>query len=96
MGGRARERALPVPAPRVGLPPGRAGTEHAAARTGRGAGEHARQLLATRSQTWSEVMDRLRAAYVALDPGIEQHLVAGSTDDEAGIERTYVPLFPSS
>lgn len=34
-------------------------------------------------------MNRLRAAYVALDPGIEAHLVAGSTDDLAGIHQTY-------
>lgn len=34
-------------------------------------------------------MNRLRAAYVALDPGIEPYLIAGFTDDLAGVDRTY-------
>jgi hypothetical protein len=34
-------------------------------------------------------MNRLRAAYVSLDPGIEQYFVAGWTDDDAGVTRTY-------
>ncbi|MEV0282952.1 MULTISPECIES: hypothetical protein [unclassified Kribbella] len=34
-------------------------------------------------------MNRLRAAYLELDPGIQEHLVTGWTDDPAGIDRTY-------
>lgn len=34
-------------------------------------------------------MNRLRAAYVEIDPWIKDHLVTGWTDDSAGIERTY-------
>jgi hypothetical protein len=34
-------------------------------------------------------MNRLRAAYVEIDPGIKDYLVTGWTDDPAGILRTY-------
>jgi hypothetical protein len=39
-------------------------------------------------------MNRLRAAYVELDPGIAQYLVAGFTDDDAGVTQTYSMGFP--
>jgi hypothetical protein len=34
-------------------------------------------------------MNRLRAAYVAMDPSVKEHLVTGWTDDMSGINRTY-------
>ncbi|HYH77243.1 MAG TPA: hypothetical protein VD841_07055 [Arthrobacter sp.] len=34
-------------------------------------------------------MNRLRAAYVDLDPGIAKYMLAGTHDDEAGMDRTY-------
>jgi hypothetical protein len=34
-------------------------------------------------------MNRIRSAYVALDPGIAQTLLTGATDDMAGVQRTY-------
>lgn len=34
-------------------------------------------------------MNRLRAAYVALDPSVKEHLVTGWTDDAAGINQSY-------
>ncbi|WP_416417415.1 hypothetical protein [Paenarthrobacter aromaticivorans] len=34
-------------------------------------------------------MNRLRAAYVDLDPGVARYLMAGSHDDEEGSKRTY-------
>jgi hypothetical protein len=34
-------------------------------------------------------MNRLRRAYVDLDPGIAHYLVTGTADDEAGLTRTY-------
>lgn len=34
-------------------------------------------------------MNRLRAAYVDLDPGIAPYLVTGTSDDLAGVRRTY-------
>ena len=34
-------------------------------------------------------MNRLRHAYLDIDPGIEPYLVAGHTDDVAGIDQTY-------
>jgi hypothetical protein len=37
-------------------------------------------------------MNRLRAAYVRLDPGIEAHLVSSPHDDHIGLWRTYNPL----
>jgi hypothetical protein len=38
-------------------------------------------------------MNRLRAAYVAMDPTIAQYLVTGWTDDEAGVNQTYAMGF---
>jgi hypothetical protein len=34
-------------------------------------------------------MNRLRRAYLDLDPGIAPYLVTGTSDDEAGVARTY-------
>jgi hypothetical protein len=34
-------------------------------------------------------MNRIRAAYLALDPGLADHLVTSANDDHAGIMRTY-------
>ena len=34
-------------------------------------------------------MNRLRGAYVDLDPGIERYFLAASADDQAGLELTY-------
>jgi hypothetical protein len=34
-------------------------------------------------------MNRMRAAYVELEPGIEPYLMAGTHDDQAGVDRTY-------
>jgi hypothetical protein len=34
-------------------------------------------------------MNRLRAAYVAMDPSVKDYLVTGWTDDTTGINRTY-------
>jgi hypothetical protein len=39
-------------------------------------------------------MNRLRAAYVAIDPMIQDYLVTGQTDDEEGLTRTYVLGLP--
>jgi hypothetical protein len=41
-------------------------------------------------------MNRLRAAYVEMDPSISRHLVTGRTDDRAGIRRTYAMGVPRS
>src|SRR6266571_4653460 len=37
-------------------------------------------------------MNRLRAAYVELDPAIERYLVTSPHDDDAGLRQTYNPL----
>jgi hypothetical protein len=37
-------------------------------------------------------MNRLRAAYLQLDPGIERYLVTSAHDDDQGIWQTYNPL----
>src|SRR4029453_7153151 len=37
-------------------------------------------------------MNRLRAAYLELDPAIEQYLVTSAHDDDRGIWQTYNPL----
>ena len=37
-------------------------------------------------------MNRLRAAYLELDPGIERYLVTSAHDDDRGIWQTYNPL----
>jgi hypothetical protein len=34
-------------------------------------------------------MNRLRAAYVDLDPGLAKYMLAGTHDDQAGMDRTY-------
>ena len=34
-------------------------------------------------------MNRLRRAYLDIDPGIEPYLIAGFSDDDAGLSRTY-------
>jgi len=39
-------------------------------------------------------MNRLRAAYVELDPGVSRYLMASSNDDMAGMSRTYYFLDP--
>lgn len=39
-------------------------------------------------------MNRLRGAYLDLDPGLERYLVASANDDESGIERTYFAYGP--
>lgn len=39
-------------------------------------------------------MNRLRGAYVDLDPGVERYLVMSPADDEAGAGRTYYPFAP--
>ena len=39
-------------------------------------------------------MNRLRAAYLDLDPGIRPYLVTGSTDDVAGVGATYTMGVP--
>jgi ABC-type transport system involved in cytochrome bd biosynthesis fused ATPase/permease subunit len=38
---------------------------------------------------WVQGMNRLRRAYLELDPGIEPHLITGWTEDVAGVLRTY-------
>jgi hypothetical protein len=39
-------------------------------------------------------MNRLRGAYVDLDPGVERYLIMSPADDEAGAGRTYYPFAP--
>ncbi|MBC7442491.1 MAG: hypothetical protein H7311_08225 [Ramlibacter sp.] len=39
-------------------------------------------------------MNRLRAAYTELDPGIDRYLTASRFDDQAGVEHTYYFLGP--
>ncbi len=34
-------------------------------------------------------MNRLRGAYIRLDPGVEPYFMSGSHDDQAGMDRTY-------
>jgi hypothetical protein len=41
-------------------------------------------------------MNRLRAAYVELDPGIERYLVTSAHDDDNGIWQTYNHLRASA
>src|SRR3954447_1459544 len=40
-------------------------------------------------------MNRLRGAYVDMDPGVEPYLMASQHDDRAGMERTYFFLGPA-
>jgi hypothetical protein len=44
---------------------------------------------ATEDLVYVLAMNRLRAAYVDLDPGIEPYLMMGTTDDLPGTQRTY-------
>ena len=39
-------------------------------------------------------MNRLRGAYLDLDPGLEPYFIASPNDDQAGIERTYFAFGP--
>ncbi|MWB99607.1 hypothetical protein [Agromyces seonyuensis] len=49
---------------------------------------------ATEDLAYVLAMNRLRAAYLDLDPGIGRYLLMGTTEDQAGIDRTYHPFFP--
>lgn len=49
---------------------------------------------ATEDLAYVLAMNRLRGAYLDLDPGIEPYFLMGTTDDAAGIERTYYPFAP--
>lgn len=39
-------------------------------------------------------MNRLRGAYLDLDPGLERYLVSSPNDDQSGVERTYYAYGP--
>jgi hypothetical protein len=39
-------------------------------------------------------MNRLRGAYLDLDPGLERYLVSSANDDQAGVEQTYYAFGP--
>jgi hypothetical protein len=41
-------------------------------------------------------MNRLRAAYIEIDPKVKDYLLTGWTDDSAGIQRTYAMGVPRS
>jgi hypothetical protein len=47
---------------------------------------------ATEDMAFVLAMNRLRGAYLDLDPGIERYLVMSPADDEPGLERTYYPF----
>lgn len=47
---------------------------------------------ATEDLVYVLAMNRLRGAYLDLDPGLERYFVMGTTDDESGIIRTYYPF----
>jgi hypothetical protein len=47
---------------------------------------------ATEDLAYVLAMNRLRGAYLDLDPGIERYFLMGTTDDGPGIERTYYPF----
>lgn len=47
---------------------------------------------ATEDLAYVLAMNRLRGAYVDLDPGLERYFITGITDDEAGSVRTYFPF----
>ncbi|MGO4535482.1 hypothetical protein [Leifsonia sp. 2MCAF36] len=49
---------------------------------------------ATEDLMYVIAMNRLRAAYVALDPGMERYLLASAHDDEAGMRVTYYFFYP--
>ncbi|HEX5858573.1 MAG TPA: hypothetical protein VFY91_10750 [Microbacterium sp.] len=48
--------------------------------------------VGTEDAAYVLAMNRLRGAYVDLDPGIERYLVMSPADDEPGLERTYFPF----
>ena len=52
--------------------------------------------VAEEDMTFVVAMNRLRGAYVDLDPGVERYFLQATTDDEAGMVRTYSPLLPRS
>jgi hypothetical protein len=43
----------------------------------------------TEDVVWVQGMNRLRRAYLELDPGLEPYLIAGWTEDVAGVLQTY-------
>ncbi|MFF2270751.1 hypothetical protein ACFVTX_00645 [Agromyces sp. NPDC058136] len=47
---------------------------------------------ATEDLAYVLAMNRLRGAYLDLDPGIERYLLMGTSDDETGIGITYYPF----
>ncbi|MFC9561498.1 hypothetical protein [Agromyces sp. NPDC056965] len=47
---------------------------------------------ATEDLAYVLAMNRLRGAYLDLDPGIERYFLMGTTDDGPGIDRTYYPF----
>ncbi|WP_235511077.1 hypothetical protein [Agromyces sp. Root81] len=47
---------------------------------------------ATEDLAYVLAMNRLRGAYLDLDPGIERYFLMGTTDDETGIGQTYYPF----
>ncbi|WP_246200453.1 hypothetical protein [Agromyces allii] len=47
---------------------------------------------ATEDLAYVLAMNRLRGAYLDLDPGIAPYLLMGTTDDGPGIDRTYYPF----
>ncbi|MFF2369515.1 hypothetical protein [Agromyces sp. NPDC058110] len=49
---------------------------------------------ATEDLAYVLAMNRLRGAYLDLDPGIEPYFLMGTTDDGPGIDRTYYPFAP--
>ena len=53
----------------------------------------AARICSSRSRLLVVGMNRLLAAYVAMDPAIAQYLVTGWTDDEAGVMQTYAMGF---
>ena len=47
---------------------------------------------ATEDLVYVLAMNRLRAAYIDLDPGIETYFMMGTTDDLPGTQQTYYPF----
>ncbi|MDQ0892546.1 hypothetical protein [Agromyces ramosus] len=47
---------------------------------------------ATEDLAYVLAMNRLRGAYLDLDPGLERYFIMGVTDDEAGAVKTYYPF----
>ena len=47
---------------------------------------------ATEDMAYVLAMNRLRGAYLDLDPGLERYLLMSPADDEPGLERTYFPF----